>query len=57
MGDSEGMILVNPEEYKRLEEDSELLEALRFTGVDSWEGMNLAIETLIKWRTEDATKE
>lgn len=40
------MITISQEEYDKLLEDSEFLNALLMAGVDNWEGYSIALEML-----------
>ncbi len=40
------MISISQEEYDQLIKDQELLQALQAVGVDSWEGYDIARESL-----------
>lgn len=50
-------ITIAEEEYNRLVEDSEFLEALRDAGVDNWSGFDVAVETLVRWRLEEESED
>ncbi len=47
-------IAVNLEEYKKLLDDSNFLQALRSCGVDNWEGYGDAQDLLKTWKEQEA---
>ena len=42
----EKMVTISVEEYEKLKEDQKLLEALKWVGVDNWDGWDYAMEIL-----------
>lgn len=46
---AEGTILISKKEYDQLKEDSNLLEALRQSGVDNWDGWSDALNLVRSW--------
>jgi len=48
-----GMVTITQEEYNKLLEDSNFLEALRGVGVDNWSGYSEAFELLEEWNAEE----
>ena len=42
----EEMVTISVEEYEKLKEDQKLLEALKWAGVDNWNGWDYAMEIL-----------
>ena len=46
-------ITITLKEYTQLEKDSETLRALEWTGVDNWEGWDIAMDLLEEWNKEN----
>ena len=53
MDDNKGLVTITVDEYNRLLERSEWLEALEQTGVDNWCGWDDAINLRNSWKGED----
>lgn len=47
------MVTITQEEYDDLIEDAKILQVLRGSGVDNWEGYDGAMEALDSWGIED----
>lgn len=46
------MITIDEEEYDRMIEELDFLDALRAAGVDNWEGLEIAIEIFKEGRED-----
>ena len=46
-------VTITKEEYERLLKEEQYLSALRFAGVDNWQGIDCAHELLREWEGEN----
>lgn len=45
-------VTISVEEYEKLQEDQQMLQALQAAGVDNWDGYDYARELLDEWDVE-----